>query len=105
MKKRQPLALLVCAVLAVGSLSFVAFADHDKAKEGTVVGIDKKAMTFVVRGDEGDQWTLYWSEDTKLRGDLKVEELAEGLRVRFDYEERDGKNWVTKLERMPSPQP
>ena len=104
MKNKLPLALLVSTLLVVGSLSFV-FAEHEKAKEGTVVGIDKKAMTFVVRGDQGDQWTLYWAEGTKLQGDLKVEELTEGLRVRFEYEERSGKNWVTKLDRIPSPQP
>lgn len=103
MKNKRPLALLACALVVVGSMSFAAFADHDRGKEGKIAGIDKKTMSFVVQGDEGDQWTLFWAEGTKLQGDLKVDELTAGQRVRFDYEERDGKKWVTKLERIESP--
>jgi hypothetical protein len=96
MKKKRPLAVLMSAFLVLGSVSF-GFAD-DPGKEGTVVGIDKDAMLFVVRGSDGDQWTVSWATGTKPRGDMEGPQLRMYERVRFDYTERGGVNWLTDLE-------
>ena len=98
MKRKQPLAWLLSTLLLAGSMSFVAVAADEAVKEGTVVGIDKDAKLFVVRGSEGDQWTVSWATGTDPRGDLEGSDLRMFDRVRFDYTERDGVNWLTDLE-------
>ena len=97
MNKKRPLAMLMSTILVTGSLSFGAFA-AEREKEGTIVGIDKDAMLFVVRGSEGDQWTVSWATGTKPRGDLEAPQLRLFEQVRFDYTERGGVNWLTDLD-------
>ena len=53
-------------LLAVGGR---AIAD-DRPHEGKVVKIDNDAMVLTVQGEKDDQWTLSWTETTKLKGDL-----------------------------------
>lgn len=71
----------------------------DHPHEGKVVNVDPTAMTMTVQGEKGDQWTLYWTETTKLKGDVTATELKPGDSVHFDYVEKDGKMWVTELRR------
>ena len=73
--------------------------DKDHPHEGKVVNVDPTAMTMTVQGEKGDQWTLYWTETTKLKGDVTATELKPGDSVHFDYVEKDGKMWVTELRR------
>ena len=71
----------------------------DRPHEGEIVNVDPTAMVMTVQGEEGDQWTLYWTETTKLKGDVTATELKPGDSVHFDYVEKDGKMWVTELRR------
>jgi hypothetical protein len=89
-------AVCACLVLALGA---PLFAD-DRPHEGKVISIDKDAMMMVVQDTEkDDQYTLYWTETTKLKGDVTVPELKVGDKVHFAYMEKDGKMWVTELKR------
>jgi|SRR5215510_2179608 len=98
---RKAVAGMMCALLVSGLLGSAALAD-ERIKEGTVVGIDKDFMLFVVRGAEGDQWTVSWATGTKPRGNLEASQLSLFERVRFDYTERGGVNRLTELERNDS---
>ena len=75
------------------------FAGDDRPKEGKVITLDTEAMVLTVQGDKNDQWTLYWTETTKLKGDLTVPEMKVGDKIKFDYTEKDGKMWLTELKR------
>ncbi|HEX5042124.1 MAG TPA: hypothetical protein VFV75_04410 [Candidatus Polarisedimenticolaceae bacterium] len=83
-------------LLSVG----VAIAeDQERPHEGKVIRLDKDAMSMTVQGEKNDQWDLYWTESTKLEGDLTVEELTVGDEVHFAYVEKEGKKWLTALHR------
>ena len=87
---------LLCALLAVGSLALAA----DRPHQGKIVSIDKDLMTMKVQSEhKEDQWTLYWTQTTKLSGDVIIEELNVGDKINFDYTEKDGKMWVTRIDR------
>jgi len=92
------LMLALGLVLGLGGLG-LASADDNRPHEGKVINIDKNLMMLSVQGDKDDQWTLYWTETTKLKGDLTVEEVKVGDKVHFDYTEKDGKMWLTELKR------
>ena len=89
--------LALSLLLGLGGLG-LATAD-DRPHEGKVIKIDKDLMMLSVQGEKDDQWTLYWTETTKLKGDLTVEEVKVGDKVHFDYTEKDGKMWLTELKR------
>ena len=89
------LVLALSLLLAVGGL---ATAD-DRPHEGKVIQIDKDAMVLVVQGEKDDQFTLYWTKTTKLKGDLTVEELKVGDKIRFEFVNKDDKMWLTELRR------
>lgn len=71
----------------------------DRPHEGKIVSIDPTSESMVIQGEDGDQWTLYWTETTKLKDDVTVNELKSGDSVHFDFIEKDGKKWVTELRR------
>lgn len=96
--KPRKLAILMCVLSVVLSVGTLAIAD-DRPHEGKIISIDKAAMTMSVQGEKDDQWTLHWTESTKLDGDLTIEEIKVGDEVEFDYTEKDGKKWLTKLDR------
>ena len=89
-------SLLATALLLVSS--FALLADR-RPHEGKVTDINLDGRMMVVQGETGDQWTLYWTETTKLKGDLAVTDLKQGDSIHFDYVERDGKMFVTELRR------
>jgi hypothetical protein len=95
---RKVVVRVLCALLALGSLAPMALAD-DRGREGTVVGIDKDAMLFIVRSGDGDQWTVTWATGSDPLGDLDAKELRLFDRIRFGYREREGVNWLTELDR------
>ena len=87
------------------SLSFVALLVMSAAAvaerrphEGKIVALDVDQKTMTVAGEKNDEWTLYWTETTKLKG-VTVPELHVGDSVHFDYTEKDGKMWLTELRR------
>jgi len=95
LRKFGALMFALSLLLAAGGL---ATAD-DRPHEGKVIKVDKDVMVMSVQGDKDDQWTLYWTETTKLKGDVTVEELKVGYLVHFEFTEKDGKMWLTELKR------
>ena len=95
------LRILAAALLALGlvlTAGTASFAD-DRPHEGKVVGIDMAGRALLVQGEKDDQWTLYWTETTKLKGDVTVPELKVGDKIHLDFTEKDGKMWLTELKR------
>jgi Copper binding periplasmic protein CusF len=79
------------------ALCSVALAER-RPHEGKIVRIDPDQKMLVVSGEKNDEWSLYWTETTKLK-DVTVPELQVGDSIHFDYTEKDGKMWVTELRR------
>lgn len=96
MKKTRTWAV-AAALFAVAAMFSIALADK-RPHEGKIIRIDPDQKVLVVAGEKNDEWTLYWTETTKLK-DVTVPELSVGDSVHFDYAEKDGKMWVTELRR------
>jgi hypothetical protein len=94
---RRTLQTFVAALFAFATLVSVAQAER-RPHEGKIVRLDPDMKMMVVAGEKNDEWTLYWTETTKLK-DVTVPELAVGDSVHFDYVEKDGKMWLTELRR------
>jgi len=88
---------LMAALFAFAAMFSIAVAER-RPHEGKIVRIDPDQKVLVVSGEKNDEWTLYWTETTKLK-DVTVPELSVGDSVHFDYTEKDGKMWVTELRR------
>ena len=97
MKLKKP-AVLMLALSLLLAVSGLANAD-DRPHEGKVVKIDKETMELTVQGEKDDRWTLNWTETTKLKGDLTIEEVKVGDKIHFEYVEKDGKMWLSELKR------
>ena len=94
---KAKLSLLVAALFLVSAAAL--FAGGDRPHEGKVIRIDQDAKMLVVQGEKGDQWSLYWTESTKLKDGLTFAELKVGDSVHFDYMEKDGKMYLSELRR------
>ena len=94
---KSKLCLLGAALLLVSSA--VLFADDDHKKEGKILSIDQDLRTMVIQSEKGDQWTVFWTYTTKLEHGLTFPELKAGDKVEFEYMDKDGKMWLTELER------
>jgi Cu/Ag efflux protein CusF len=95
MKKAFAITLAAVAILLVSSAGYAG----NRAHEGKILSVDTSAMMMAVQSEKGDQWTLYWTETTKLKNGLTFGELKSGDKVHFDFVEKDGKMWVTDLRR------
>jgi hypothetical protein len=95
MKKAFAITLAAVAILLVSSAGYAG----NRAHEGKILSVDPTAMMLSVQGEKGDQWTLYWTETTKLKNGLTFGELKSGDKIHFDFIEKDGKMWVTELRR------
>ncbi|HKD16340.1 MAG TPA: hypothetical protein VKG23_00635 [Thermoanaerobaculia bacterium] len=93
---KRNLCLLVAAVFLLTSAAL--FADDHK-KEGKIVSIDQDLRTMVIAGEKGDQWTVFWTYTTKLENGLTFPELKAGDKIEFEYMDKDGKMWLTNVER------
>jgi Cu/Ag efflux protein CusF len=71
----------------------------DRPHEGKVISIDLTGMVLTVQGDKDDTLSLYWTETTKLKGDVTVQELKVGDKIHFEFVDKDGKKWLTELKR------
>jgi Cu/Ag efflux protein CusF len=91
-------SVLMLALALILSFGGVATAD-DRPHEGKVISVDQEGMMLSVQGDKNEQWTLYWTETTKLKGDLTIQEVKVGDKVHFEFAEKDGKKWLTELKR------
>ena len=83
--------------VALFVLAMAALAEK-RPHEGKIVRIDTDQKMMVVSGEHSDEWSLYWTETTKLKN-VTVPELQVGDSIHFDYTEKDGKMWVTELRR------
>jgi hypothetical protein len=90
------LCLLVAAVFLVSSAALFA---NDHEKEGKILSIDQDLRTMVVQGEKGDQWIVFWTVTTKLEHGLTFPELKAGDKIEFEYMDKDGKMWLTEVER------
>ena len=95
LKKFGVLLFALGLVLGVGGV----VNSGDRPHEGKVISIDHTAMVVVVQADKDDQVSLYWTETTKLKGDLTVQELKVGDKVHFEFVDKDGKKWLSELKR------
>jgi Cu/Ag efflux protein CusF len=95
MKTKVSIAL-AGLLLAISTALFAG----GKPEEGKIVKLDQDEKMMVVQGEKGDQWELYWTETTKLEGNLTLTELKEGDTVKFHFVEKDGKKWMTDLRRI-----
>ena len=109
MRKVLGISVAAFAILLMASASYA----NDRPHEGKVVSVqivEKSASaageavtnvenSMVVRGEKGDEWTLYWDNTTKFKHDLAPTELRQGDHVHFDFVEKNGKMWVTELRR------
>jgi Cu/Ag efflux protein CusF len=94
MKKK--LCLWVAAAFLISCAA--VFADDHK-KEGKILSIDPDTRTMAVQSEKGDQWTLFWTYTTKIEDGLTFPELKPGDKIEFEYMEKDGKMWLTSIER------
>ncbi len=95
---RKRLATIVSlSFVALMLISSAALAER-RPHEGKIVKIDAEQKMLTVAGEKADEWTLYWTETTKLKG-VTAPELQVGDSIHFDYTEKDGKMWVTELRR------
>jgi len=92
-------SVLMLALALIFTLGGAASAGDDRPHEGKVISVDNDGMVLTIQGEKNDQWTLYWTETTKLKGDVTATELKAGDSVHFDFVEKDGKMWVTELRR------
>jgi Cu/Ag efflux protein CusF len=95
MKTTRILGLVAVLLMAF----FVPAYAGDRPHEGKIVGIDTTSRQMLIQGEKGDQWTLFWTESTKLKNDLTFPELKAGDEVHFDYVMREGKMFLTELKR------
>ncbi|HKA36129.1 MAG TPA: hypothetical protein VKH43_04875 [Thermoanaerobaculia bacterium] len=109
MRKAIGIAAVALAALLVSS---AAYADK-RPHEGKIIRIetveksadvgDQKVQNverkMIVKGENGDEWTLFWDDTTKFKNNLAASELRQGDSIHFDYVEKNGKMWVTELRR------
>lgn len=90
---KKVLGIAVAAMLCV---SLVALAGGDKGAGkmgGTISTLDTAQKMLVVKDKDGKDWTLYWTDATKVEGgELKVGEM-----VHFKATEKEGKMWADWL--------
>ena len=109
MRKALGISLAAFAILVMASASYADKRPHE-GKIIRVQTVEKSAgvegetvsnveRTIVIRGEKGDEWTLYWDDTTKFKKGLAPSELREGDQVHFDFVEKNGKMWVTELRR------
>ena len=95
LRKFSALMFVLSLLLSIGRIAYA----EDRPHEGKVLTIDQEAMVLTVQGDKDDTWTLYWTETTKIKGDVTVQELKVGDKVHFEFMEKDGKKWISELKR------
>ena len=92
-------SVLMLALALILTFGGAASAGDDRPHEGKVVSVDNDGMVLTIQGEKNDTWTLYWTETTKLKGDLAIQEVKVGDKVHFEFAEKDGKMWLTELKR------
>jgi len=92
-------ACLLAAHLALGAAAPSKARVHGFALSGTVVSLDARKKTLVVRGASGKETTLAWTSATSIFGG----KLVAGQTVTLRYLDRDGKHIATSIRISPAP--
>lgn len=90
MKKVSMLAALVLLLVATAA-SADPGQKPEKMISGSIARIDMASRTMTVADAKGVQWTILWSDSTRVLGG----ELKQGQPVQLGYVESESKNWAT----------
>jgi Cu/Ag efflux protein CusF len=96
--------LLVFALAAAFLVSGVAIASAQsqsapsqstsmKSLRGTISSVDNNAKSMVVKDADGKEVTVFWTDSTRLSG-----ELTQGATVNLQTTEQDGKTMATSIQ-------
>jgi Cu/Ag efflux protein CusF len=92
-------AFLISVSLGLAlAVSTATFAQEERPDEGQITKIDADARMITVKDELGDQWDLYWSEETKAEGATLLE-LKPGDFVQFSYDEKEGRKVLLDIRR------
>ena len=64
-----------------------------KALRGTISSVDNNAKSLVVKDADGKEVTIFWTDATRLSG-----ELTQGASVNLQTMEQDGKTVATSIQ-------
>jgi hypothetical protein len=86
------LALAIVLGVAISSLALAGDKmAGDKSMSGMITKVDAAQKMMAVKDKAGKEWTIYWSDSTKVEGDAP----KEGAKVWFKADSKDGKMWAT----------
>ena len=100
MKRSLVLALaLAFSLSAVATVSAQSTQDSSKSQSsmkslrGTVSSVDNTAKSFVLKASSGKEVTVFWTDSTRMSGDLK-----EGSSVTLQIADQGGKMVATSVD-------
>ena len=64
-----------------------------KSLRGTISSVDNNAKSMVVKDADGKEVTVFWTDSTRLSG-----ELTQGAAVNLQTTEQDGKTMATAIQ-------
>jgi hypothetical protein len=64
-----------------------------KSIQGTISSVDNSAKSFIVKDSSGKEVTVFWTDATRLSG-----ELTEGASVMLQTTQQDGKTVATSIQ-------
>jgi len=64
-----------------------------KSIRGTISSVDNNAKSMVVKDADGKEVTIFWTDTTRLSG-----ELTQGAAVNLQTTEQDGKTVATSIQ-------
>ena len=64
-----------------------------KSLRGTISSVDNNAKSMVVKDADGKEVTVFWTDSTRLSG-----ELTQGATVNLQTTEQDGKTMATSIQ-------
>jgi hypothetical protein len=88
MKKVLSLAVALVFCAAVG----LAHGRHG-GTSATISKLDMASKSMVVKTADGKEMTIYWNDQTRLRGS----DLKEGETIRFRSSDKDGKTFASSV--------
>lgn len=98
---RRTMLLAVTAFAVAIWAAGPAIAEEGKSHEGKVVKVEEGKLTMTDK--DGKEHSHAVAKDAKITKDGKEHKLAElekGTRIKVTVVEKDGKEWVTKIESL-----
>ncbi|HEY1249664.1 MAG TPA: hypothetical protein VGH97_00655 [Thermoanaerobaculia bacterium] len=100
MRKALVLALAVAFVVSVVPVAAAQSQSSPSSQQGsmksirgTVSSVDNTAKSLVVKDADGKEVTIFWTDATRLSG-----ELSQGASVMLQTMEQDGKTVATSIQ-------